>query len=891
MRRLFRLPCILLLSFVLSSSIVFAGVGSASSGPAPSALKPAGTGGWATVYRALGELTNSRRVLLVGAHPDDEDTSIMALVARGMAGDAAYLSLSRGEGGQNLVGSELGTALGLLRTRELLDARAVDGGEQFFGQAIDFGYTRSLPETLGFWPHQVLLKDVVRIIRRFRPQVLISVFPSGGGGHGQHKAAGLVAHEAYPLAGNPSSFPELTKQGLLPWQPKVLYRGAWFDPQHATLRMSLDRIDPVTGHTLYQIAMESRSQHRSQGMGRPLPIGDHEARLIWERGAQGEGLFAGVDTHLAALAEELPAGAVKADATHRLASVEAMAVKTRAALDPGDLGAAVPALAQMVRELSAVDAQLSQATADRPVFATVRRLLAPKLEAARQGLAAAAGVVIDASAKHETVVPGGRLEVNAELWNDGASKVELGKPTVTVSSPSGWREASVSGGEIGGALAEGKLADWHLAIQVPADAPLTEPYFLRKPPKGYLYDWSSTPPAVRGEPFGPPPLTVTYHFDLAGAPEVLSREVVAVSYDRVKGEVRRPLRAVPEVEVAVTPDHLVWPTTDEKPRKVEVTLTSNASQQVAGELRVTPPTGWPAPQAVATTLAPGDPQSIEVSLAPAPRPETGRGVFKVDFVLPDGRSFGQSLPLIEHPHVRPTPYPVPAHVALSSFPLNLPSLSRVGYVRGAADRVPEALEDVGVPVELLTDRQLEERDLSVFPVIVIGSRAYGANAGLAKANARLLEYVKNGGVLIVQYQQYPFIRGNFAPYPMTIAHPHDRITDEHSPVKVLVPGSPVFNTPNKIAASDWKGWVQERGLYFAHTWAAAYQPLLQMKDPDEPPQEGGLLVAHDGQGLYVYTGIAFFRQLPAGVPGGYRLFANLLALGEHHGSARTGSSR
>jgi len=655
--------------------------------------------------------------------------------------------------------------------------------------------------------------------------------------------------------------------------------------------MSLDRIDPASGHTLYQIAMESRSQHRSQGMGRRLPIGDHEARLIWERGAEGKGLFAGLDTHLAALAEELPAGAVKDEVSERLGKVEALALKTRAALDPGDLGAAVPALAQMVRELAAADQRLARSANGEPVFATVRHLLAPKLEAARQGLAAAAGVVIDAAAKRETVVPGETLEVDAELWNDGTSMVELGKPTVSVESPSGWRLASISGGETSGALASGKLADWRLEVQVPPDAPLTEPYFLRKPPTGYLYDWSAASPSVRGEPFAPPPLSVVYRFDLAGAPEVLSREVVAVSSDRVKGEVRRPLRAVPEVEVAVTPDHLVWPTTATSPRKLEVTLSSNAGQAVTGELSVTPPAGWPAPEAQALTLSPGEPRSLEVTLAPAPHPQAGRGVFKLAFVLPDGRSFGQSLPLVEHPHIRPTPYPVPATVALSSFPLALPHLSRVGYVRGAADRVPEALEEVGVPVELLSDHDLEERDLSDFPVIVIGSRAYGANAGLAKANGRLLDYVKKGGVLIVQYQQYPFIEGHFAPYSLTIAHPHDRITDEHSPVKVLAPESPVFHTPNEIAASDWKGWVQERGLYFAHTWAPAYQPLLQMKDPDEPPQEGGLLVAHDGKGIYVYTGIAFFRQLPAGVPGGYRLFANLLALGANQGSAATGESR
>jgi hypothetical protein len=411
---------------------------------------------------------------------------------------------------------------------------------------------------------------------------------------------------------------------------------------------------------------------------------------------------------------------------------------------------------------------------------------------------------------------------------------------------------------------------------VPASAPATIPYFLRKPLLGGLYDWSAATPAERGEPFGPPPLTARFRFTLEGVPVELEREVVHLRRDQAIGEVRRPLRVVPAVEVATSGDLLVWPIQSREPRRLHVTLTSHAATPVSGRLEVT---GWPSvtPQPFSLAAA-GETADLELTLAPPKDFKPGRTPLEIAAVLADGQRFSLAVPEVDYPHIRATPRPVPARVAVQATDLRLPPLKRVGYVRGASDRVPEFLRQAGVPLELLGPEQLDAGDLSHYDAIVIGSRAYETDPALARANHRILDYVKAGGLVIVQYQQYPFIEGKFAPFPLDIARPHDRITDETAAVTVLDPASPVFNTPNKIGPEDWTGWIQERGLYFAHTWDPAYTPLLSMKDPDTEDLKGGLLVAKAGKGTYVYTGLAFFRQLPAGVPGGYRLFANLLGL-------------
>jgi hypothetical protein len=363
-------------------------------------------------------------------------------------------------------------------------------------------------------------------------------------------------------------------------------------------------------------------------------------------------------------------------------------------------------------------------------------------------------------------------------------------------------------------------------------------------------------------------------------PVTLEREVVHVHRDQALGEIRRPLRVVPRVEVAAAEGLLVWPTAQREPRHLQVTLDSHAAAPVRGRLEArVAGDSWPEIRPLSFALEPGEEKTLDLEVRPPASFTPGRYALQLAAVLEDGQRFDLALPLVDYPHIRATPQPKNAEVALSAADVRLPKLTRVGYVRGASDRVPEFLRQIGVPLELLDRADLLEGDLRRYDAVVVGSRAYETDPALARANHRLLDYAKGGGLVIVQYQQYPFIEGKFAPFALEIARPHDRVTDETAAIRLLDPKHPVFHTPNEIRPDDWKGWIQERGLYFPHTWDPAYVPLLSMADPEGPDLQGGLLVAPLGQGHYVYTGLAFFRQLPAGVPGAYRLFANLLAIG------------
>jgi LmbE family N-acetylglucosaminyl deacetylase len=863
-------------------------------------LEPVGTGGLAAVDRALARLSTHRRLLMVAAHPDDEDTSLLALVARGLGGEAAYLSLSRGEGGQNLLGPELGVDLGLLRSRELLAARHIDGAHQFFARAFDFGYSRSLEETLERWPREVLAEDVARVIRRFRPQVVVSVFPGvPSPTHGQHQAAGVVTHEVFETVGQAAAFPRLDAQGLPPFSPQTLYRSSFFDPQAATLTLPTGILDPVSGRSLFQLAMASRSQHRSQDMGALQPVGSTATRLAWVAGgagAEGTDLFAGVDTRLPALAATLPAGAPRQAVEAHLARVEETARTARRQLSTADPATAVEPLAAVYGELEAALARVrGLADGGGPHAAEahiVAALVEEKLAVARDGLRAAAGLAVDAVAEAEELVPGEPVAVRVSVWNGGGLPLSL--TDVDLALPEGWAAVLQEGGDDGGdgfsrrfspvvtvgrrgPLAPGDLAEARFEVTVAGDAPPTVPYFLARPVQGALYDWSQAPPELRGLPFDPPFLRARVTVRIADRQVTLEREVVHRYRDQAEGEVRRPLRVVPPLEVAVAPELAIWPLHRDRPHRLQVTLARHGRQPLTGRLRVQVPAGWPAPEPAPFTLS-GEAATVAIDLHPPPHLTPGRYPLAVTAELADGRRLDLAVPLLDYGHIRPTPRPAPAVVEVAALDLTLPALRRVGYVRGASDRVPEVLLEVGLPLELLGGERLRGGDLAGFDAIIVGSRAYETDPDLRTANGRLLDYVRQGGLLLVQYQQYPFVQGGFPPYPLTISRPHDRVTDETVPVTLLDPAHPVFHRPNRLGPTDWQGWVQERGLYFAGTWDGAYRPLVRMADPGGPELDGGLLVAPAGAGTYVYTGLAFFRQLPAGVPGAFRLFANLLAL-------------
>ncbi len=813
-----------------------------AAGAAVGQFTPPGTGGVAALAGALKQLGANKRVLVIGAHPDDEDTELLAILSRGMGVRAAYLSLSRGEGGQNLIGPELGPELGIIRTEELLAARQLDGARQFFTRAYDFGFSKTADETFRFWPRDSLLVDVLAVIRRFRPQIVVSIFSgTPRDGHGQHQVAGIVARQAFETLRDSS------------WGPVKLYRAAWSDTGATTLRLDGGALDPLAGRSYHQIAMAGRSRHRSQDMGqfeRAGPSVDRLAFVEWRDGRRGtkdgDGLFAGVDTVL-----------------HGRARYVALLDSARVRLNPSRPAAIVPLLVRALRELGR---------------GTVGETDAEQRESLEHALAAAAGVAIDGFVDDGIVIPGERLEVEATVWNAGAGGVTL--DGIDVTAPPGWKVERLDAAT--SPVPQGALATRRFAVTVAPDAPRSQPYFLRHPLAGGLYDWTGTPADWRGLPFEPSLVEMAARLTIAGQPVTLCREVVYRYRDQGIGEVRRPIVVTQPFDVAVTPDLVVWPIDGAAggPRHFTITVTNRARGPAATQVVVTPPSGWAAAPAESLSFQREDEaKSLTVTVALPPGARPGVYALQAAAVTAGERKEG-ALAVIDYPHIRPRPVAHASTAELRAARIALPAVTRVGYVRGASDRVPEALQAVGVPLELLGPDTLARGDLSRYDAIVIGSRAYEVDAALVASNGRLLDYARTGGLVIVQYQQYPFVNGNFAPYRLSIARPHDRVTDETAPVTERDAAHRVFHVPNEIGPDDWAGWVQERGLYFAHDWDAAYTPLLETHDPGEPPLFGGLLVAAVGQGTYVYTGLSFFRQLPAGVPGAYRLFANLLALGK-----------
>ena len=873
----------MLRSLSMFLAAVAAWVGVALAQPwVPDPLVPVSSGGLEAVDRALARLSVHARLLVVGAHPDDEDNALLTWVARGVGGEAAYLSLSRGEGGQNLIGPELGVELGAIRTGELLAARRVEGSRQYFTRAYDFGYTRSLVETFERWPREVLQEDTVRVVRRFKPQVIVAVFPADErAGHGQHQASAVVAAAAFEMAGDPASFADLPE---IPWSPRSLYRSAWsWRGEVGTHGYSLAALDPVSGRSLGQLAAASRSLHRSQDMGREQIAGPAGGGLFWIAGAgeEGDEPFAGVDTRLAAITAVLPAGPKRDAVGELLDRAETAARSARTRLAPAGIEAVVPDLAEIAELLAAAAERLDSGD---PAERSARELVLEKLEIAGYGLVAAAGVVVEAVADREAVAAGGALEVEATVWPAGEAPVVVEAVDLLVAD--GWRAEPIPEPDDPEPRAPpapervGRAIDlYRFRVGLGPETEPTVPYYLRLPRSGDLYQWRHEP-AAWGEPLQPPPLRAQVRLRIHGRPVTLVREVVHRWADQAFGERRVPVRSVPPVEVALEPSLALLPRDAESAGGAELTVTvrSNLDGPVQGMVRLASDGSASLPERAFSLETAGGSETVRFTVRPPA--STGRYAARAEARLGDGRSGRQALRAVAYPHIRPLAAPVPAVSELSRFELALPRLDRLGYVRGASDRVPEVLAALGLPVELLGADDLDRKDLSGFDAIIVGSRAYETDEALRRANSRLLAYARDGGLLVVQYQQYQFVRGGFAPLPLEIRRPHGRVTDETAPVELLAPDHPVFRHPNRLTETDWQGWVQERGLYFPGEWHEEYRPLLAMADPGREPERGALLVASVGEGTYVYTGLSFFRQLPAGVAGAVRLFVNLLALGE-----------
>lgn len=853
--------------------------------PAPAAaqLAPPSTGGVPALMRELSKLGHYERVLMIGAHPDDEDTELLTILSRGMGAETAYLSLTRGEGGQDLIGPELGDALGILRTEELLAARRIDGAQQFFTRAYDFGFSKTMDDAWKHWPQDSVLKDVVRIIRRFRPQIVVSVFSgTPADGHGQHQVAGWAAKRAFEVAGDSTVFPELKKEeGLEPWTPLKLYRSARFNPGARMITLDGGAIDPVTGKTYRQMAMEGRSLHRSQKMGQLQPIGPSSSRVtLWEdRTGKGEGGFwAGVDTSVIAypVVFTLSAGA-RSQVTRELARYASQVAALKSGFPFASPAMALPQLEAAASTLASVARTVH---ADRPdeCGAQCREDHAPprdELQGEQMRLArlqlAASGVAVDAIASDQHIIPGDRTTVLVLVRNGGPRPVR-------VAAGVGARDGLVAPDRSGIAdlLAPGALHVDTISLAATAAAAPTQPYFLASPRTGWLYTWPQGATDSWGLPFEPPGASAW-----AGALGRLTREVTYRTNDPATGEIRRPVFIVPRVSVKLTPDETLLPI-GKGSVTFTVTLEHGARDVTTGEVRLELPDGWqkPAPQPFSLTQ-PDEERVFTFDVRPPANAKAGSATVRAVAVDSKGARYDIGTFLVDYPHIHPRQYTRPAESQVVLADVTMPPVRAIGYIRGAADHEPEALIAAGLPVTVLDSATIAAGDLSKFDAIVVGPRAYEVDTTLLKHNDRLLDYARNGGRVMVQYQQQVFFAGGYAPFPLSLAGTNDRTTDETAPVTALAPDSPDLTSPNPIGPADWDGWIQERSLYCAHTWDKSYQPILAMADPGEAPISGCLLEAQVGRGSWVYNALAFHRQLPGAVPGAFRLFVNLLGARPH----------
>ncbi len=798
------------------------------------------------IYNQIQKLNFLGSVLYIAAHPDDENTRLLSYLSNEKMARTGYLSLTRGDGGQNLIGPELRELLGVIRTQELIEARKIDGGEQFFSRANDFGFSKNPDETLAIWDKDAVLSDVVYIIRKFQPDVIINRFDarSPGTTHGHHTSSALLSLEAFDIVNSPGSYPEQLKL-VATWQPKrVFFNTSWWfygskekfekADKSNLIQLNTGVYYPSIGKSNQEIAALSRSRHQSQGFGSTGTRGEDQEYLEFLKGSSLQNqsnLFDGIDTSWNRVPNGKPIGDLLTEILKKY--------------DFKNPSASIP---DLVKAYSLVEAL--QEDHWKPI----------KLEEIKKVIAACSGLYLEAIADAQEVTNGSTLKVTLEAINRSALSMRWNSIATFPESSSTFQSVSLANNVV-------QYSDVSLIIK---DLNYTQPYWLKD--KGTVGMYRVEDQNNIGVPDIIREAKVTFNITINNVMIPFQRMIAFKYNDDVKGEVYKPLDIVPKVTTSIQDKVLIFNGNQSKNIAVKIQA---GQDTVSGVLKLITDDNWKVtPQSIPFSLTKKGAEQTVFFQITAPK-KAGESIVK-SIAIVDSVSYDKEPFTINYEHISKQQVLKPSEAKLIQLTIKT-GQEKIAYIMGAGDEVPKSLRQMGYAVTLLKPEEITVENLKFFNVVITGIRAYNTVQALAFKQTILFDFVKEGHNMIVQYNTMDdFVTPNFAPYPLKISK--DRVTDENAAVTFLEPNHPILNQPNTITPKDFEGWKQEQGLYYPNEWDKAFTPVLASNDKGETPKKGALLVAKLGKGNYIYTGLSFFRELPEGVSGAYRLMANLISL-------------
>lgn len=836
---------------------------------------------------ALRQLAAGASYMEVTAHPDDENNGLLVMLNRGRGLRTSLLTVTRGDGGQNEIGPEILDALGILRSAELMAMHRIDAAEQYFTRAYEFGYSFSVEETLEKWGQEEILADVVKIIRTERPDVVVHLPTTGDGGGQHHQTSGRLAGLAFEAAADPNRFPEQLAEGLRTWQPLKMYErfggmgfGGGGDARAGVVRMNTGEYDPVLGRTYAQMGSEARSMHRCQSMSqmRGLP---GEAISFWflehsviETSENETDLFDGVAMGLDRFldfvrGEEAEAGFF-IEGLEELKGQVNRATQAYNALEPWQT---LPALREGITTVRELRGAIANSALSDDAKYDLEHRLALKEEQFGRAISLAHGVALETVAEAGEVVPGSTFDVNFVVANQSPEAIDVSN--VEVLAPAGWSVRNQSG-SAAGQLGAGERFQGNFSVGVAADASYSRPFWERNyaVDRYDIHDESSL-----GQPFAPAPVHARVTFR-SGDVDVVVEEPVQYRYagEWVGTEKQQRITVLPALSVNVSPRVVVYPVGAES-REISVDIIYKGTEPAEGSLRLDVPQGWQVSPSEAPLRFERKGEAAVVQFEVVAPADVEVNEFTVDAVATmDGQEYNEGYQTIDYHHIEKRYIFRSSQATVETLDIQVAPVS-VGYVMGAGDQVASAIQQLGLDVTMLDEEALAEGDLSQYDMIVTGVRAYLNREDLRAYNARLLEYVEQGGTVLVQYNKFEFNDAQWGPYPIEVSR--NRITVEEAPMRILDSAHPVFNFPNNVTESDWNDWIQERGTYFIGEKDDRYVDLLASEDPwpyNAGEKQGILVETRYGEGRWMYTGLGFYRQLPEGVSDAYKFFANILSL-------------